>query len=36
MAAVQTLDESRFGYLKKAEAARLKDAYRFLDAVRVR
>jgi RelA/SpoT family (p)ppGpp synthetase len=32
MAAVQTLDESRFGYLKKADVARLADAYRFSEA----
>ncbi len=29
MAAVHALDESRFGYLKKADVARLADAYRF-------
>jgi RelA/SpoT family (p)ppGpp synthetase len=32
MAAVQTLDESRFGYLKQADVARLADAYRFSEA----
>ena len=32
MAAVRTLDESRFGYLKKADVARLADAYRFSEA----
>jgi len=32
MAAVQALDESRFGYLKKADVARLADAYRFSEA----
>ena len=32
MAAVQTLDESRFGYLKKADVARVADAYRFSEA----
>jgi guanosine-3',5'-bis(diphosphate) 3'-pyrophosphohydrolase len=32
MAAVQTLDASRFGYLKKADIARLADAYRFSEA----
>jgi len=32
MAAVHTLDESRFGYLKQADVARLADAYRFSEA----
>ena len=32
MAAVQTLDESRFGYLKQADVARLAQAYRFSEA----
>src|SRR3990170_1764734 len=32
MAAVQNLDASRFGYLKKADIARLADAYRFSEA----
>ena len=32
MAAVQSLDASRFGYLKKADIARLADAYRFSEA----
>ncbi len=32
MAAVHTLDESRFGYLKRADVARLADAYRFSEA----
>src|SRR5574339_792888 len=32
MAAVQALDESRFGYLKQADVARLADAYRFSEA----
>ena len=32
MAAVQSLDESRFGYLKKADIARVADAYRFSEA----
>ena len=32
MAAVQTLDASRFGYLKKADIARLADAYRFSES----
>jgi GTP diphosphokinase / guanosine-3',5'-bis(diphosphate) 3'-diphosphatase len=32
MAAVETLDASRFGYLKKADIARLADAYRFSKA----
>jgi GTP diphosphokinase / guanosine-3',5'-bis(diphosphate) 3'-diphosphatase len=32
MAAVQSLDESRFSYLKKADIARLADAYRFSKA----
>jgi len=32
MAAVRTLDESRFDYLKKADVARLADAYRFSEA----
>ncbi|MDH5536660.1 MAG: bifunctional (p)ppGpp synthetase/guanosine-3',5'-bis(diphosphate) 3'-pyrophosphohydrolase, partial [Betaproteobacteria bacterium] len=32
MAAVQSLDASRFGYLKKADIARLADAYRFSKA----
>ncbi|MGH8686689.1 MAG: RelA/SpoT family protein [Burkholderiales bacterium] len=32
MAAVQTLDASRFSYLKKADVARLADAYRFSEA----
>ena len=32
MAAVQNLDASRFGYLKKADFARLADAYRFSEA----
>jgi len=31
-AAVQSLDASRFGYLKKADIARLADAYRFSEA----
>jgi len=31
-AAVQNLDASRFGYLKKADIARLADAYRFSEA----
>ncbi len=32
MAAVQSLDASRFGYLKKADIARLADAYRFSES----
>ncbi len=32
MAAVHALDESRFGYLKQADVARLADAYRFSEA----
>ena len=32
MAAVETLDANRFGYLKKADIARLADAYRFSKA----
>ena len=32
MAAVPVLDESRFGYLKPADVARLAEAYRFSDA----
>jgi GTP pyrophosphokinase len=32
MAAVQTLDASRFSYLKKADIARLADAYRFSES----
>src|SRR6186997_1345642 len=32
MAAVQALDESRFGYLKPGDVARLADAYRFSEA----
>ncbi len=32
MAAVLSLDQSRFGYLKKADIARLEDAYRFSKA----
>jgi len=32
MAAVQNLDQSRFSYLKKADIARLADAYRFSEA----
>jgi RelA/SpoT family (p)ppGpp synthetase len=32
MAAVHTLDESRFGYLKPADIARLAEAYRFSEA----
>jgi GTP pyrophosphokinase len=32
MAAVHTLDESRFGYLKQADVARLAHAYRFSEA----
>src|SRR5678810_845301 len=32
MAAVQALDEQRFGYLKPADVARLAEAYRFSEA----
>ena len=32
MAAVHALDESRFGYLKQADVARIADAYRFSEA----
>src|SRR5688572_32964068 len=32
MAAVQTLDQSHFAYLKKADVARLAEAYRFSEA----